>query len=149
MKNHRIRERGAVAAQAAAMTSLLAVVMLLVLFTGRLVAANSSVQAAAHEAARAASLTGSATDAEAAAWATAEANLNTGGRTCRTLTVTGELLQAHAGGWVSVPDFEPGVWVSVTVTCTADFSDMVLLGVPGSRSFTATAIEVVDTYRGG
>lgn len=142
-------ERGAVAAQAAAMTGLLAVVMLLVLFTGRLVAANSSVQAAAHEAARAASLTGSATDAKAAARATAEANLNAGGRTCRTLTVTGDLLQPQAVGWVSVTDFEPGVWVSVTVTCTADFSDMVLLGVPGSRSFTATAIEVVDTYRGG
>ncbi len=131
-------ERGAVAAQAAAMIGLLAVVMLLVLFTGRVGAANSSVQAAAHEAARAASLTGSATDAEAAARATAEANLNAGGRTCRTLTVTGDLLQPQPVGWVSV-----------TVTCTADFSDMVLLGVPGSRSFTATAIEVVDTYRGG
>ena len=149
MKNHRIRERGAVAAQAAAMTGLLAVVMLLVMFTGRLVAADSSVQAAAHEAARAASLTGSATAATKAAQATAEANLNAGGRTCRTLTVTGDLVQPQPGGWVPVPDFEPGVWVSVTVSCTADFSDMVLLGVPGSRSFTATAIEVVDTHRGG
>jgi hypothetical protein len=28
-------------------------------------------------------------------------------------------------------------------------SDIALLGVPGSRTFMANAIEVVDTYRGG
>ena len=131
-------QRGAIALQAAAMAPLLALVVLLVLFTGRVVDANSSVQAAAHEAARAASLAGTPSDAAAAAQATAEANLNAGGLTCRTLTVTPDLSQFQAGGWVTV-----------TVTCNADFSDMTLLGVPGSRSFTKTAIEVVDTYRGG
>ncbi len=138
MKRLIANERGAIAAQAAAMAPLLALVVLLVLFTGRVVDANHSVQAAAHEAARAASLAGTAADAAAAAQATAEANLNAGGLTCRTLNVTPDLSQFQAGGWVSV-----------TVTCNADFSDMTLLGVPGSRSFEETAIEVVDAYRGG
>ena len=131
-------ERGALAVQAAAMAPLLALVVLLVLFTGRLVDANSSVQSAAHEAARAASLAGTTTDAAAAAQATAAANLTAGGLSCATLTVTPDLSQFQAGGWVTV-----------TVTCNADLSDMTLLGVPGTRSFSETAIEVVDAYRGG
>ncbi len=131
-------QRGAIALQAAAMAPLLALVVLLVLFTGRVVSANISVQAAAHEAARAASLAGSSADAAVAAEAMAAANLTAGGLTCRSLTVTPDLSQ-----------FQPGGWVSVTVTCTADFSDMTLLSVPGSRSFSETAIEVIDTYRGG
>jgi hypothetical protein len=27
-------------------------------------------------------------------------------------------------------------------------NDVTLLGVPGRRTFTATAVEVIDTYRG-
>ena len=131
-------QRGAIAAQAAAMVPLLSLVVLLVLFTGRVVEANNNVQAAAHEAARAASLKGTPTDAAAAAEATAAANLNDGGLTCRTLDVQTDTTQ-----------FQPGGTVTVTVTCTADFTDMDLLAVPGSRQFRASAIEVIDTYRGG
>ena len=35
----------------------------------------------------------------------------------------------------------------VTVFCEAAFADIAMLAVPGSRTFTATAIEVIDTYR--
>jgi len=130
-------DRGGVSAQAAAMAPLLAIVAVVVLFTGRVVEANNAVQAAAHEAARAATLTGPA-DAAAAARSAAAANLNTGGLTCRTLDVAADLTQFRAGGTVTA-----------TVTCTADFADMDLIGVPGSKSFSATAVEVIDAYRGG
>ena len=113
MRRLRTNERGAIAAQAAAMVPLLTVVVVVVLFTGRVVEANNSVQAAAHEAARAATLTGNETDAADAAQTTAAANLNAGGLACRTLNVVPDLSRFHAGGSVTV-----------TVTCTADFSDM-------------------------
>lgn len=131
-------DQGAIAAQAAAMVPLLTIVVVVVLFTGRVVEANNTVQAAAHEAARAATLTGNTADAANAAQAIAAANLNAGGLACRTLSVVPDLSRFYAGGTVTV-----------TVTCTADFADMDLIGVPGSRSFTASAIEVIDTYRGG
>ena len=35
----------------------------------------------------------------------------------------------------------------VTVSCEAAFADIAMLAVPGSRTFVATAIEVIDTYR--
>ena len=134
----RADERGAIAAQAAAMVPLLTIVVVVVLFTGRVVEANNTVQAAAHEAARAATLAGSEAGAADAAQATAAANLNAGGLACRILNVVPDLSRFYAGGSVTV-----------TVTCTADFTDMDLIGVPGSRSFTASAVEVVDRYRGG
>lgn len=43
---------------------------------------------------------------------------------------------------------EPGGLVGVTVTCTAAMSDVALIGVPGSRTFSSRAVEVVDRYRG-
>lgn len=49
---------------------------------------------------------------------------------------------------VDTSDFEPGGTVTVTVECTAPMADVTLLGVPGTRTFTATATEVIDTYRG-
>ena len=37
--------------------------------------------------------------------------------------------------------------VAVTVRCDASMADVTLLGVPGTRSFTAASTEVIDTYR--
>ena len=131
-------ERGATSTELAVLTPVLLGFLLLVLFAGRVVAAESDVANAAHEAARAATLAGSEAGAADAVQATAAANLNAGGLACRTLTVVPDLSRFYAGGTVTV-----------TVTCTADFADMDLLAVPGSRTFTASAVEVVDRYRGG
>ena len=57
---------------------------------------------------------------------------------CLTLTTT-----------VDTTDFAPGGTVTVTVACEASMADVTLLGVPGRRTFTATATEVIDTYRSG
>jgi Flp pilus assembly protein TadG len=49
-----------------------------------------------------------------------------------------------SGSWV------PGGRVYVTVTCTADLSDVSeLVGVPGAKTMSATASEPIDTIRGG
>jgi hypothetical protein len=50
---------------------------------------------------------------------------------------------------VDTTDFAPGGTVTVTVRCEASMADVTLLGVPGRRTFTATATEVIDTYRSG
>ncbi len=55
---------------------------------------------------------------------------------CRTLNVS-----------VDTTNFAAGGQVAVTVTCEASFADIAMLAVPGSRTFDATAIEVIDTYR--
>ena len=71
-----------------------------------------------------------------AAEATAATNIAAGGVACRRLDVTVDTTAFAAGGQVAV-----------TVSCQAGFGDIALLAVPGSRTFTATAVEVIDTYR--
>jgi len=46
--------------------------------------------------------------------------------------------------------FTPGGTVTVTVSCTVDLGDLTELGaIPGSRTLTASATEVIDRVRGG
>ena len=46
--------------------------------------------------------------------------------------------------------FRPGGSVTVTVSCTVDLGDVTHLGLlPGSRTLTASATEVIDRTRGG
>jgi len=47
------------------------------------------------------------------------------------------------GSWV------PGGQVTVTVSCTASLADVTKFGLPGSRTLTASATEVIDRTRGG
>jgi Flp pilus assembly protein TadG len=129
-------ERGAVSTELAVLTPLLIGFMLLVVFAGRVAQAEGDVANAAHEAARAASLTATPDAAVQAAEETATGNINTGAVSCRRLEVT-----------VDTTNFTAGGQVTVTVSCHASFADIAMLSVPGSRTFTATAIEVIDTYR--
>ena len=48
---------------------------------------------------------------------------------------------------VGLDEFHPGGWVTVTVACRASFADVSSLAVPGEKTFTATATEVVDAFR--
>jgi hypothetical protein len=42
---------------------------------------------------------------------------------------------------------QPGGTVSVTVSCTVNFGDALILGVPGQKQLSATAVEPIDTWR--
>ena len=48
---------------------------------------------------------------------------------------------------VDTDEFRAGGTVTVTVHCPTTMSDVALIGLPGERTFTATAVEVIDTYR--
>lgn len=131
-------QRGAVSTELAVLAPLLIGFMLLVVFAGRVAQAEGDVANAAQEAARAASLVGTPRAAIEAATETATANIAEGAVACRRLEVT-----------VDTSSFDAGGQVAVTVTCEATFGDIAMLAVPGSRTFAATAIEVIDTYRAG
>lgn len=131
-------ERGAMAVELAVLAPILIAFMLLVVFAGRVAQVEADVRSAAQEAARAASLRASPAGAETAAQAVVDQNLSTTGLACGGVNLV-----------VDTTDLRSGGQVGVTLRCTTSFSDLAVLGVPGSREFSATAVEVVDTYRGG
>ena len=130
-------DRGSIAVEVAVIAPAFIFLMLLVVFAGKVSEADANVTRAASHAARAASLRQDSDDAASDALATATANLDAAGVRCADLEVT-----------VDTTDLRPGGTVSVTVDCVASMADVTLIGVPGSRTFTARAVEVVDTYRG-
>ena len=110
--------------------------MLLVVFAGKVSEAEGNVTRAASEAARAASLRQHPGDAVVIARTTATGNLAAAGVPCVTLTTS-----------VDTTDFRAGGTVTVTLTCDASMADVTLLGVPGTRTFGARAVEVIDRAR--
>ncbi len=139
-RNRQIRlrgDRGSAAVELAVIAPAFVVLMLLVVFAGRVSEADGTVQRAASAAARAASLRQHPDDATQDALDVAEANLSAAGITYDNLVVD-----------VDTTNFGPGGTVTVTLACTASMADMALLGVPGTRTFTARSVEVIDRYRG-
>ncbi len=114
---------------------LLALLMLAVL-AGRVAEARSEVDAAARDAARAASIARDPATAVLAAREAAAATLGQHRVTCRTLHVTTQTSGFRASGTVAV-----------TVACTVDLADLSLLRVPGVRTVTARFVEPLDTFR--
>ena len=136
MTTTRGAQGGAVSTELAVVTPILIGFLLLVVFAGRVAQAEGDVRHAAHEAARAASLVATPQAAVDAATDTVAANVTEGAVECRHLEVA-----------VDTSAFSAGGQVAVTVTCQAAFADIAMLAVPGTRVFSATAIEVIDTHR--
>lgn len=132
------RERGSVAVEMAVVAPALVALMLLVVAAGRISGAEGDVRRATAAAARAASLRGDPRAAEQAALNTVAANLTESGVACNELRVD-----------TAVDAFRAGGSVAVTVRCTASLRDVSLVGLPGSRTFSARSVEVIDRYRGG
>lgn len=130
------RERGSVAVEVAVIAPALIFLLLLVIYAGKVAEADGNIERAAANAARAASLRQHPRDATTDAQNTAAANLTAAGVPCLEVTTA-----------VDTDDLVPGGTVTVTVRCDASMADVTLLGVPGHRAFTATAVEVIDTYR--
>lgn len=132
------RQDGSVSTELVLLTPVLLALLAFVVFAGRVGGAQQQITAAADQAARAASLRGDPDSAIAAASQVAQANLADAGVTC-----------ADVGIEVDTAAFGAGGQVGVTVTCVVELDDVVFAGLPGSRTFTSTAVEVVDRYRGG
>ena len=129
-------DRGSVTAEAVLVAPLLVMLLVFVaVVIHRGVDARLRLDDAAHQAARAASIERNATAAAAAARDTAGAALANAGVVCRDVATT------------TTGSHRPGSAVSVTVRCTVDFGQALLLGVPGRKVLQTTASEVIDSYR--
>jgi Flp pilus assembly protein TadG len=129
-------ERGSAAVEITLVTPLLVIMLLFVVFLGRLTEAQAAITDAAHQAARAASIAPGPATATAQAQQAAATALSGRGLACQHFTVT-----------VSLGGFRPGGTVRATVTCITGLSDLALLAVPGSRTLSASFTSVIDTYR--
>ena len=118
-------------------TPVLALLIVLIVAAGRIVAAGSDATEASRDAARAASLQTSMPAAMQAARQAARASFGEQGDTCTKLTVT-------VTGSVT-----PGGLVTVAVACTASLSDLAIPGAPGSRTLSATSTAPIETTRSG
>lgn len=127
-------ERGSMAVEVVLMVPILFLFMLLVVAGGRYVSVKADMDAAARDAARAASIERSSGDARIAARKAATAALD-GFATCR-------MDEDGFGG-----QFRPGGFVEVKIDCTVPNDGLGLLGVPGSIDMSATASAPLDTFR--
>ncbi len=130
-------ERGSVAAELTLLTPLLILLLLFVVLCGRLADAKLRINDVAHQAARAATLARTPSQATAIAEATANAALASAGITCQSLTVS-----------TDTQGLKPGSTVTVTVSCSVGLGDLSMLGVPGSRTFESSFSSPVDVWRG-
>jgi Flp pilus assembly protein TadG len=130
-------DRGSVAAEVTLVAPFMIMLLVFVaVVIHRGVDARLRVDDAAHQAARAASIERTPTEAAEAAQSSASTALSSAGVSCASLTV-----DTVTGG------FRPGGTVTVTVSCSVDFGDALILGVPSQKPLAATAVEPVDTYR--
>ncbi|MCK0113530.1 pilus assembly protein [Ornithinimicrobium sp. F0845] len=134
------RERGSVAVEVVILAPVLMLFILGVVFAGRYALAQQGVQAAAAEAARAASISRSEVEASSAATGAAAASLANQDLRCASSTVTVDT-NAFA--------LRPGIpgEVSVSVVCVVDMSDVSFPGIPGNRTLEATMSSPLDSYR--
>ncbi len=134
-------DRGSSAVEAAIVTPLLIVFLCMAIAAGRLVTSGAKIDAAAEDAARAASISRTYATAQAAAQQAASASLRDQGIRCASTHVG-----IDAGG-LTVPVGQVGS-VAVTITCTVPLSDLLLPGAPGSHTITSEPFtSVVDAYR--
>lgn len=129
-------ERGS-AAELALVTVPLVAIALVIVAMGRVASARAEVDAAARDAARAASMARSPAAATGAANDAAAASLDSDGLACRSFTVT-----------VDLANFVPGGRVTAQVDCTISLAELTSLRLPASQTLTSRFTEPVDTYLG-
>lgn len=129
---------GSVTTELVLLTPVLLVLLGFVVLAGRVGGIQQQVLAAADEGARAASLRADPDAGRTVAITRVEDNLADAGVACAELHVA-----------VDTAAFRRGGHVGVTVRCSIGLGDVAFTGLPGSRSYEATAVEVIDAYRGG
>ena len=134
-------ERGSAAIETVVVVPAFVLFVLLIVYAGRLAVTEQAVEAAAGEAARAASIARTAGQAQRDATTGAAASLRNQGLTC-----VSQHVAVDTSGFAT-PVGSPAR-VSATVTCQVDLSDLALPGLPGARAVTATLTSPIDTYRG-
>lgn len=133
------RERGSASVEAAIALPAFALLILLAVMGGRITIAHQAVQAAAADAARAASLARNPAEAASIAKRTGLASLANQHLDCLNTTIT-----------INTAGFRTRVGqpatASATITCQLNLTDLHVPGI-GSRVITATIASPIDTFR--
>ena len=133
-------ERGSAAIEAVIGVPAFLLFVGLIIFGGRTATTHQSVDTAAADAARSASLERTSASARTQAISAATTSLSNQGIHCLDIDVTIDASQfSRTVGEAAT--------VSVTVQCRLDLSDLSLPGVPGSRLIRATSTSPIDTWR--
>ncbi len=140
MIQYRRDERGSASIEAVIAVPAFVLFVGLIIFGGRTATTHQSVESAAAESARAASIERTASSARSAARGAATTSLSNQGVHCVDIDVSVDASQfTRTVGEAAV--------VSVTVRCRLDLSDLSVPGVPGSRVIEATMTSPIDTWR--
>ncbi|GAA1149428.1 MULTISPECIES: TadE/TadG family type IV pilus assembly protein [Nocardioides] len=139
-RRRRRDERGSVAIEAAIGVPAFGLFVAMIILGGRVEIAKQSVDAAAYEAARAASIERTQSEAITSGKSAATSSLHDQGLQCTTtnITINAAAFNAPLGTTAQV---------TATVTCKVDVADLSIPGLPGTRTITATASSPVDAYR--
>ena len=132
-------ERGSAAIELVLLIPALMVLVLFAVAGGRVAIAHGSVEQAAADAARAASIARTSGEAQASAAEAARATLANQGLSCTSLTVT-----LDTSGFAT-PVGTPAS-VAATVSCTVRISDLAVPGLP-DPVVSATVTSPLDVYR--
>ena len=141
MTRRRVRdERGSAAIEAVIGVPAFLLFVGLIIFGGRTATTHQSVETAAADAARSASLERTAASARTQAISAATTSLSNQGIHCLDIDVTVDASQfSRTVGQAAT--------VSVTVQCRLDLSDLSVPGVPGTRLIQASSTSPIDTWR--
>lgn len=134
-------DRGSTTLEAVIIMPTFMLFVALIIAAGRVQMARQSVDAAAVEAARAASISRTSGEAQSRASAGGNQALTNQGLRCTSTSVS-----IDTSGY-SVPVGTPAS-VSATIVCILDVSDVAIPGLPGSLTITRSASSPLDTYRG-
>lgn len=140
MIRHTARDAGSASIELAILAPAVLAMFVAVLIGGRTNLARQSVEAAAFDAARTASLERTAGAAQAQASAAAFATLAGQGLHCSSTTV------AVSTDGFAVPVGQPAT-VTATVTCRLSYADIALPGMPGGAILTYSFESPLDKYR--
>jgi Flp pilus assembly protein TadG len=133
-------QRGSISVELAVLAPGLALLLLLVAAGARVVEVQGHIDGAARDAARAASIARSYTQAVAAAQQAAQADLGT------TSLCTPHTIGVRVAGYPAVPlTAVPGA-VTVTVTCQVNMSPFKTLGFGVTKGFTGQAVAPLDPF---
>jgi Flp pilus assembly protein TadG len=135
-------EDGNAALELVILAPVIVLLICMVIAAGRIAIAKGSVDAAARDAARQASIARSPEAADAAAVASASAELAADGLSC----VPRPLISVSTAGF-GAPLGQPAS-VSATVFCRVTLAGLVLPGLPGSVPLHFTFTSPLDPYRG-
>lgn len=133
--------RGSVSVEMAILAPAFVLIIIVAIMFGRTAVAANAIDVAAHDAARAASISRTGPDAAANARTAAEAALEQQGLEC----VNGPTIVPDVSGFAQ-NDLDLA-FVEVTITCEVSFTDIALLGLPTTQVVTTRFISAIDIFR--